>query len=159
MSPTKTILFLTLSIFFSSCSSGPKVKEQTGVFGENWKLLTQEDSSATYTNSKTGSIISKQSFCGQQKDMNSQELHKSLLKKLALVEMIFREENEVNKIITVRSHFQGVINENLSFLAITTYRDHRCVYDVSLISQRKERFEDDLEVYNDFLEFELNQFK
>lgn len=159
MSPTRTILFLTLSIFLLSCSSGPEVKEQSRVFGENWKLLSQADSGATYANSNTGSIISKQSFCGQQKDKSSQQLHQSLLKKLASVEMIFREENEVNKIITVRSHFRGVINENQSFLAITTYRDHRCVYDISLIGQRKEWFEDDLEVYNDFLEFELNQFK
>lgn len=155
MSPSNIIALISLIISLLGCAHQQNNVSNSFHPNPPWSFINSSNDEIRISNSDTSSLVVLQKLCGNKKEKSSQSMHRELLKKLSQVEMIFREENVEHSISTIRSHFRGIMSEYQSFLVVTTFKDHRCFYDLAMISQRQDKFEDDLEFYNDFLEHTL----
>jgi len=162
LSPRLRLPVIFFLFILSSCATNSIVPQSITShpsLDSKWKSIDSSKGEVRYVNNESGSLIEKQIFCDSKSKKNSQQLHQELLKRMSGVEIIFRDQKTVGDINTIRTHFKGIINKNVAYLILTTFKGSRCVVDVFLISQRIDKFETDMEAYNDYLESELNQFK
>lgn len=162
MSPRLRLPIVFLFCLNFGCSVTPNAAQVASVhpsLDSNWRSIDSSKGEVRYINNESGSLIEKQIFCDSKSNKNSQQLHQELLKRMTGVEVIFRDQKSVGDIKTIRTHFKGIMNKNVAYLILTTFKGSRCAIDIFLISQRIDKYETDMEAYNDYLDEELNQFK
>lgn len=162
MSPRLRLPIVFLFSFLCGCSVAPNTAQVHSAhpsLDSAWRSIDSSKGEVRYINNDSGSLIEKQIFCDSKSKKNSQQLHQELLKRMSGVEVIFRDQKTIGQIKTIRTHFKGIMNKNVAYLILTTFKGSRCVIDIFLISQRIDKYETDMEAYNDYLEEELNQFK